>query len=278
MNWKIELRKEPNPFAARIIIAGEWDANPDKVKNLLEEICKKWPVDTKVNFIITCGGFINFKSPRLPQIGDNKNPNPKVVEILTIEAERQSNLILDNKLRDKFSRITEFLTLGVDEFNNLIQLVGLLNIRSNKYHWTGKSYPTSNEESSLTLVKNLKTHFYNSTLGNLLLLGCFDLNLFINRGRKTERETWRKTIRKEFQQLVVAEKPKIVLQHPHTTDSERNWSAAFGAAKNLLPSMEYFASAGQYYEIFGEERSNIEDVLRKTKCGNTIDFIVHILK
>ena len=111
-----------------------------------------------------------------------------------------------------------------------------------------------------------------------MILGCHDLNLLIDRGKKTRHMTWRKSLKREFQELAKEEKPNYILQHPHTTDSTQTWSAAWGAGKKLLPTVEKYVSAGRYYnhENPGYERSNLNEVLGNTKRGNTIDFIVNI--
>ena len=73
-NYCIEIRKDPEPFLARIIITDEWDGNPKDAKRLLEDIYNKWPKDKKVKFLITCGGFIHFDWPdsvTKEDIGDN---------------------------------------------------------------------------------------------------------------------------------------------------------------------------------------------------------------
>ncbi len=57
-NWKIQICEDESPTLARIIIKEKWDGNPKKSKELLEEICTKWPIEKKVKFTITCGGFI----------------------------------------------------------------------------------------------------------------------------------------------------------------------------------------------------------------------------
>ncbi len=75
--------------------------------------------------------------------------------------------------------------------------------------------------------------------------------------------------------MVQKEKPTIVFHHPHTTDSSRIWTPSWNELVKLAPNIERYISAGRYYNK-NRTRSDIYDVLRKTKLGNTIDFIVHI--
>ncbi|MBP9043303.1 MAG: hypothetical protein KBG49_07425 [Spirochaetes bacterium] len=93
--FEIEAREELNPFFARIIIAKDWKGNLNEAKNLLDEIYEKWPKDRKVKFIITCGGFVQFGWPQSvtrDNIGDNKNPDKKAVEILVKEERNTQNM------------------------------------------------------------------------------------------------------------------------------------------------------------------------------------------
>jgi len=287
-SWEIKVREEPNPFLARVIIAGEWEGKPDEAKRLLEDIYEKWPKDKKVNFIITCGGFIQFNWPQSisrQDIGDNKNPNKQAVDSLVKEAEKCAKDVLDG-LNEKLREITDYITLGIDSYKEKIsttknyirqphiELVFLIDIINNKFYWTGKSYPTDKQQRGLIRISDLRKHFFElDDVGKVMILGCHDLNLLINRGKKTKDESWKKSIRKEFQELSKEKNPNYILHHPHTTDSSRIWSAAWGATEKILPSVKIYASAGRYYDSEGA-RSGLNDVLEKTKCGNTLDFIV----
>ena len=119
---EIEIREEPVPSLARVIIAGKWMGNPDEAKKLLDDICEKWPKEKKVKFIITCGGFIQFNWPQSisrKDIGDNKNPNNQVIEILVKEAEKYVRYVLDD-LSEKLRESTDYITLGIDSYKEKI--------------------------------------------------------------------------------------------------------------------------------------------------------------
>jgi len=59
------VKEDPNPFIARIIIAGEWQGEPVEAKRLLEEVFHKCPKGKRAPFLITCGGFLQFSWPHL---------------------------------------------------------------------------------------------------------------------------------------------------------------------------------------------------------------------
>jgi hypothetical protein len=294
MKWKIKVNSEDHdPFLARIIVVGEWDANPKEAKRLLEDICQEWPKNKKVKFLITCGGFTQFDWPKRisrEDVGDNKNPSKDYVDALPKEAEECAKSVLSNGLGEKLREFTDYVTLGIDsrqcegsDSQPCIELVLLVDLKTNKILWTGKSYPTSNQEDELVRISDLTTHFFElESVGKAMILGCHDLNLLINRGKKTKNETWRISLRRQFQELARKEKPiEYILQHPHTSDCRNTWAAAWGAAKNLTNSKKY-ASAGRvpkdkHYKN-GKLHCTLIDVLKSTKCGDTIDFIVRVNK
>ena len=284
--WTIEIREDTKPSLARIIIAGDWNGNHQTARELLEEICAKWPEGKKVKCLITCGGFLNFGWPdSLPDIGDNKNPNPHAVKCLQEDAEKHCRLLL-NRMYEKLQDRTSYLTIGVDSSKSKIsttknyiserhvELVCLVDLKRKKYYWTGKSYPTPNQERGLVRICNLRSHFYDLDFGKVMVLGCHDLTIFNPRSQNAKG--WRKRVNKQFRDLAKKEEPTLVLQHPHTTDSIRTWAAAWSGLRKILPTVEKYASAGKYYNPDGNPRSRLERVLKKTKYGNTIDIIVGV--
>lgn len=297
--WRIEVRGDANPSLARIIIAGkkEWDGDVRKTRELLEDVCENWPEGKRVGFLITCGGFIEFRWPEsLPDIGDNKNPNPSAVKCLEKQAEKQCQSLLEG-LFEKLQNCTDYLTIGVDSQKAKIsttrnyiskphvELVCLVDLKTKKISWTGKSYPTSNQEKGLVRICDLKSHFFESDLGKVMLLGCHDLTIFNNRNWKNTKG-WRKELKIKFRELAKKEKPKIVLQHPHTTDCVSVWTPAWHTLRKKIPTVEEYASAGRWphakYHFYkrgkkrGKPHCDISKVREKTKCGNSIDFVVHM--
>ena len=106
-------------------------------------------------------------------------------------------------------------------------------------------------------------------------MGCHDLNVFNPRGAATTKSVWRKNIRDEFYGIVKKETPSVVLHHPHTTDSSKTWTMAWNELVRIAPTIVKYIGAGRYYKQDGE-RSDLNEVLGKTKRGNTIDFIVRL--
>lgn len=288
-SWEIEVREEPNPLLSRIIIAGEWDGDPTKARALLEDMCEKWPKGRKAKFLLTCGGFVQFDWPKAisrMDIGDNKNPNEEVMNTLVAEATNCAKLVLDEKLSGKLRQFTDYVTLGIDSAKERIsttqnyigqlhvELVFLIDLRTNDFYWTGKSYPTSSQQKGLVRISNLKTHFFDFEVGKIMVLGCHDLAIFNPRSKNAKG--WRKDVNKNFKEFANSEQPNFVLHHPHTTVKRRTWLNAWSFLVKKLPSVEYYAGAGRYHEPdrARSEWDFLDDVLSSTKLGSSMDFVV----
>lgn len=285
--FHVEVKVDPTPSLARIIIAGDWQGDVYTAKSLLNEICDNWPEGKKVDCLITCGAFLEFRWPEsLTDVGDNKFPNESVLKALIAEAERRCDLLMDEDLRKRLSACTDYMTIGIDTENEKIsladvlirdphaELVALLSLRAKQYRWTGKSYPTSGQENGLIRFPDLSTHFVDLPFGKVMVLGCHDLNAFSRRGKGTAKSEWRIKARDEFYKAVRKERPEIVLHHPHTTDSSRIWTASWNELEKTARSIEKYAGSGRYYRSEGPQRSPLDVVLKKTKLGNTVDFVV----
>lgn len=283
---EIKVKEDLNPTLARIVISGDWEGDINTSKNILHKICDKWPQSKKVDCLITCGAFLSFDWPQsITDVGNNKYPNEKALDMLTTLALKHCELSIDDELRKKLNSHTDYITIGIDSYKDKIslsnvsirqlhvELVALLDLRTNKYFITGKSYPTVGQENGLVRFQDLETHFVDLPIGKVLILGCHDLNVFSPRGKVTTKKEWRKQIRENFYDIIQKEKPTTVLHHPHTTDSSKIWTPSWNELMKLAPNIERYISAGRYFNK-NSTRSDINDVLRKTKLGNTIDFIV----
>jgi hypothetical protein len=290
-SWKIEVREEPNPVFSRIIIASEWNGDPDEARALLKDICMKWPNGRKVKFLVTCGGFVQFVWPKSITrmiVGDNKNPNEDAVKALVTEAKNHAMFVFSDEIVGKLRQFTDYVTLGIDSSKEKIsttqnyigqlhvELVFLIDLRTYNFYWTGKSYPTSSQQNGLVRISDLESHFLDlKDVGNVMILGCHDLTIFNDRNWKKTGE-FRRTIKLDFRKLAKDKKPKIVLHHPHTTVKTTTWRNAWSGVRKTLDSVEQYIGAGRYHEP-NRNRSKwdlLDDVLISTKLGNSIDFVM----
>ena len=99
------------------------------------------------------------------------------------EAEKCAQYVLDDDLVEKYSKITDYITLGIDSFKEKIsttknyigqlhiELVSLIDLKNNNFYWTGKSYPKSSQQRGLVRISDLKTHFFDLDVGKVMILG-----------------------------------------------------------------------------------------------------------
>jgi len=283
-----EIKKDVDPFFARVIIAGPWKGEVSDAKTVLEKICDAWPESSTVKFLVTCGGFIQFDWPKAltrKEIGDNLNPNEEVVKELFKVASQYVERVLDGGLRERLSQYVDYLTLGVDSSKDRIsttktpigflhcELVFLIGLKTGEIYFTGKSYPTNSQQRGLLRIADLRTHFLElAGIGKTMILGCHDLAVYSP--RSANAKGWRKNLNGEFRELASKERPNVVLHHPHTADAVMTWFPMWSCLQSNLPSVKLFAGAGRYYKKEQAPRSSLNEVLHVGLRGNSIDFIV----
>lgn len=285
---KIEIIRGRSPSLARIILVGGWAGDPEEVKKLIDRILKRWPRGEKVKFLVTCGGFIQFSWPKnitREQIGDIKDPDKRTQKRLFKEAEKCVKGIFTKDLMTKLRKCTDYITIGIDSRKDRIsksnvyikdlhvELVLLLDVKRNRFHWTGKSYPTCGQAGKLVRITDHKSHFINLDSQRIFLLGCHDLNIF-NERNKSNTGPWRTKIKTELRKLAKKKRSTVVLHHPHTSVKVKTWSNPWNFLHNLLPSVKLSAGAGRYCEPQRSKYDDLENVLDSTKRGESIDFVV----
>ena len=140
---------------------------------------------------------------------------------------------------------------------------------------TGKFYPTPKEQNEVIKMLDFDKKFLKIGGDKVLIFGCHDLNVFNPRGQANLREGSDKyKISQEFYKRFEQEKPNIILQHPHTTDTPNIWRAAWNTVRKKYPFVEHFASGILYANYKGEPRGDLDEVLEVTKKGSVLDIIV----
>jgi hypothetical protein len=285
---RIYVRSEPNPKLARLIISGPWNAELTEARRILGRVCDIWPKDVRVQYFITCGGFMKFKLPNdLEKEAKKSRKDYSCEDINAIyqEAKAIAQNILGGGLRESLSNHAEYMTIGIDSEKVGIsttqthikethaELVLLIGLKTKIHYCTGKSYPTNNQQKTLVRISDLSSHFPDiPNSPKLMVLGCHDLAIFSPRSDNSKGE--RRALRDRFRQMAIEKQPEVVLQHPHTADSTRTWSAMWKKMGKMLPSVRLYGGAGRYHNKARGQRSPLNEVLQKTKRGPSLDFIV----
>lgn len=288
--WSVELRSDPNPEVARIIMDGDWDGNVRVAHAVLDDVASKWPHASSVKFLITCGAFITFDWPiSLPAVGNNLSPSESSLRVLEENAREKVDELLSGQLMNKLSSCTRYLTLGVDSHKSKIsqtqnyipephvELVCLVDLAKRTYHFSGKSYPTTRQERGLIRNPHLDSHIVDTEYGTALILGCHDLTIF-NPRSKSRAKGWRRNVAIEWRKLVKDETPTFALHHPHTTVKAQTWRNAWTQLHRELPSVRLSLGSGSYSsrDDGWSKRDSLLKVLAATKHGSTLDVLVHL--
>jgi hypothetical protein len=290
--WSIQIEGDRHAVIGRIIIVGSWSGDAESAPKLLRQIAEHWPPDARVEFLMTPGAFIRFGSPNaLPHVSNNIHPDSKVVDLLFREACAQCEAVITGSLRNRLYRCARYLTVGVDSRKsrisqtqrlineNHVEMVCLLDLQSGRYHVTGKSYPTPQQQMHLLRIPDLASHFCDLECGSTMILGCHDLTIFNPRAQAVARG-WRSDVNREFRRLAKERKPMFILHHPHTTIKTTTWLHAWNELLSELPSVQAYAGNGRYSsdDAGWAKRHRLDEILKKTASPPALDFIVKTLE
>lgn len=281
---EVQIRSDPDPTIARVILTSRWSGDPELARKALEIVSESWPAERQVTYLITCGGFLQFEIDNVdPSLANDQRELD--IESLLRESEKFAREFLEDGLIDLLSEHTRYITLGVDSTKQKIsttanriderhiETVVLADLETRTYHTTAKSYPTSGQERSIIRNPTFENHFIEADGGSqLMILGCHDLTMYNPRAianAKGQRKHWGE----EFRSIAEERNPDIVLQHPHTADTPNTWRNAWNELEREHESIDVYAGAGKYWRK-GGPRAGLVDVLKSTKKGSTLDFIL----
>ena len=270
---RLVMKNEDNPYI-----------NEDKAFNFVAQNIKD---NKRYDYLVTPGGFLDFKwlDKFADVIKDQKESQKMIPELKKAADERIQNFwnALPEKTKQKIKSSIKFITFGIDSFNEnkkrkimqKIELVALFDTTKSKViHWTGKSYPTINDQKERLIELDLNTHFVKVNKEKLCLLGCHDLKMVSPRAEAKVGET-KLTKRIQFDELMKEFKPNVIIQHPHTTDTYKIWNTEWKTIEKRYPFVSEYVSGIRYFNTFREKpRGELDAVLINTKLGvvDTIAF------
>lgn len=242
-----------------------------------------WPT-SRVLFAVTPGGFIQA---RMPEVYDGRRSwasRPDDFRSLIPTAEEAVWKVIDEDIRAKLTTRVRFLTVGVDLVprgqskttggsGTRAELVGVVDLDQGVVvRWTGKSYPTGDEERVLVQEPCLESHLLSVAGQRVLLLGCHDLNMFNPRARSSAKNERRRRWQ-DMDGRARHFKPTMVLHHPHQTDAS-TWRLGWSGLRCFLEFDGPYASGIAYFPYSRKARRPLEGVLRETKSDDVIDIHV----
>jgi hypothetical protein len=247
------------------------DAAAAEQRMLLDAFKSRWPKGTRVKFVLTPGGFVRASWPRGLVAKTGWESRPRDAEAVIDHAAQVLAGVVTERLFDAATGKTDVLTIGIDVVQGSggshAELVAVYDVAKRRLvRWTGKSYPTSNQEQTLVHVVDLDTHLLEMAGERVLVLGCHDLNMFSPRGRANQAPDGLRRQRCDLMRTrVVGFKPTIVLQHPHSTDTPNIWRLPWLSLAKAVPTIRTWASGIAYYSWGEGERADLSRVLDLTK-------------
>jgi hypothetical protein len=258
----------------RIVVQGPPPGTPAAAEAaLLDVFTRRWPSGARVKFFITPGGFVRSGWPPTWSGHVSWQSRPTDVVPLIAAAERVVSRVVTARVLRAAADRAEVLTVGIDLHADSslehIELVAIFDVGSGKIvRWTGKSYPTGRQESTLVQIADLDTHMLSIAGERVLVLGCHDLNMFSPRGRANQDP---QGVRRARCDAMVAKvqrfRPTVVLQHPHSTDTPNIWRLPWSSLQKTIPSAKAWASGIAYYDRHGPMRASLAQVLQFTQGG-----------
>jgi hypothetical protein len=281
---RFSVRADRGAVIARLIIKREWPGHAEEARALLDRLADEWPLGPRVDFLVTCGGFVQYPLSEAVALERLHQDGDAALKAILARAVQVASEVVPGEVRGRLREHARYVTLGIDTHKDLIsttqnsirephaETVVVLDLDTGRHQVTAKSYPTPAQEMGLLRSRDLESHFLNLDDGTcVLVLGCHDLSVW--NPRSGNAKGWRAQVNAEFRSLARARHPEIVLHHPHTADSKMTWRAAWTSLERELPSVKLYAGAGRHWHR-GGPRSPLEETLALTKKGPTLDFIL----
>lgn len=271
-----------SPTVVRVVCEGQTPHDPSSEEGLLHDVfTARWPRELRSKFVVTPGGFVRGAFPTKWSGTCGWDSSPEDFAALTLVAERQLRGVVSARVLDAARGKMDVLTIGIDLVDSRraehAELVAVYDVKARRLvRWTGKSYPTSNQERTLVHCTDLSTHLLEIAQERVLVLGCHDLNMFSPRGHANQSPDGTRRLRcNDMRELAASFRPTIVLQHPHSTDTPNIWRMPWMSLARELPTVRAWASGVAYFSRNGAPRAPLARVLELTKAdASVVDIVV----
>jgi hypothetical protein len=258
----------------RIVVQGWPKTDIEQAEKALHDSLLAFKSPTK--FLTTPGGFVFVPFPDVwpNTFGWDSHPE-ELAKLAQIASPCVSQIISPRVLAAAKDKV-EYLTLGLDlrslSINLHAELVALIDMSTGSIlQWTGKSYPTPDQEKTLIHITDIASHIIQLGQERVLILGCHDLNVFNGRARANQKVGGLRYLRsqamlKQFDSF----RPTVILQHPHATDTWKSWIQPWKEISRRYPESSWASAIAYAHPV--KPRVSLPDVLSKTgnDCLNVI--------
>jgi len=274
-----QLEAEGFQSIVRVVVQGPPVCSPRAAGEILWQAFEKWPGAGRTKFTITPGGFVVGNFPSQWYGGLAWESSSKDLDALVRVAKPLVEACVTKRVLAKAKTRTRVLTIGVDLISDRehAELVAVIDCDSGEIaHWTGKSYPTGDQEALLVQVADVDSHLIEIAEEKVLVLGCHDLNMFSARARTNQSPNGVRRRRCAAMAKATARfKPTVVLQHPHSTDTPNIWRMPWSCLARDYPTVRIYASGIGYFRANEKPRRPLREVLEGTRSEKgVLDIIV----
>lgn len=197
---------------------------------------------------------------------------------LTSFAEPTVRRMMTERLRKRMVWLgVRLVSIGIDIYevadseHPLAELVAVYDLATRSVlRWTGKSYPTPDQEHRLYHVRDLRSHLLEHNGYRLLLLGCHDLNMFSPRSAANLSPGSQRHKRcADMRRIVKQFKPHTILHHPHATDSPNIWMQGWVGIQRGHSPRQWASGIAFYNGRIGAPRGKLDSVLSTTRSSES---------
>lgn len=166
---RLALRGHP----PRLLVAG---------RELIEDGLGRWPAGVTAKFLLLPGGFASASWPRSWSGRWGWDSDVNDFEILKRHIEPCIATLISARVRRAALGKVDVIVFGIDVCSDpktgpLAELAVVYHLANSVWHITGKSFPRGDQHRVIR-VKDLRSHFVESSGERVLVLGCHDLNIF----------------------------------------------------------------------------------------------------
>jgi hypothetical protein len=218
---------------------------------------------------VTPGGFSLGRFPKNWDGGSGWGSTNNSLEELIPYATPVADRVISRRVKGAAKNVVSYITLNVDLRSAATplhaELIAVYDVSAAKIvGWTGKSYPTMNQENTLVHVTDPVTHLFELGSDRAIILGCHDLNIFNGRARANQKVGGHRYQRcQEMLRAFNDFRPTHVIQHPHGTDTWKSWNSSWKQVSRQYPDV-CWASSITYAANKGKRRAPLSDVMDRT--------------
>lgn len=249
---------------ARLILTeSAVDRDSDRATDIVAAANALRGVAANVKYLQTPAGFVHVRHEHGwdgRKVGWDTSQDD--FDALAAEARDAIAGLLTEKVRGSLSDVADYLSIGVDVFFNVLrdrephaEYALIVRLKDGAIeHMTGKTYPTSKQETVLIRQPAAETHSAPHDQDALALLVCHDLMTYGGRARAV-RGWRRRRVGLALETAIASTPPTVALHLAHTVATSRTWASPWATFKDEHPELRAWSTAFRYSDLWNRPLS-----------------------